>query len=489
MNSPNLAPVIRDYELIEEIGRGGMGVVYKAKHRRLGQVVALKTLMQGQLSTPDDIARFNLEMQAIGRLNHPNIVRATDAGLHQGHHYLVMEFIQGIDVGSLLKQLGSLSVSQSCAIGRGVALALAHAHDQGIIHRDIKPQNVMLTPRGEVKVLDFGLAKAVDPEGRSVVSASYAGTPIYAAPEQFSESRYLSNTVDIYGLGGTLFKMMSGRTPFSDLRAKLAGDPIQPLSLHHREIPRKLDQLVQTMLEHDPQTRPNSAIKIATALHEFCDREPLSQLFAHLKPLAPGKPVQLQNLWSPNSFVPTGPTVIDQQHNISTKRVGQLETDDPLPQSPQVSPQKSRRDMITLIALSLAALMTFGFVGFLLLNPKSEQSESQATREALERNQYHLEWTGGIAELLGMKTHSPTSFHVSGDNVVMEYSTTPGEFTGEHNSQFHGTINGRRIEGTYSEPLSDGAGYLQFNKDYTSASGQWYKNGMSNPWMIKQINE
>jgi tRNA A-37 threonylcarbamoyl transferase component Bud32 len=144
------------YELISEIGRGGMGIVYKARHTKLDRIVALKVLPAEKLSNPQAMARFEREMSAVGRLQHPNIVQASDAGDIDGIHYLAMEYVEGLNLSDLIKKHGPLPISDACELIRQVAVGLQHAFEFGLVHRDIKPGNLMLTPQGHVKLLDLG---------------------------------------------------------------------------------------------------------------------------------------------------------------------------------------------------------------------------------------------------------------------------------------------------------------------------------------------
>jgi len=147
------------YEIVEQIGRGGMGTVYNAVHTRLKRPVAIKVLSAGRLQDPQAIARFQREMEAVGRLDHPNLVRAHDAGEVDGQHFLVMEFLDGTDLTKLVRQGGPLPVADACEVVRQAALGIQYAHEHGLVHRDVKPSNIMLTTAGQVKVLDLGLAR------------------------------------------------------------------------------------------------------------------------------------------------------------------------------------------------------------------------------------------------------------------------------------------------------------------------------------------
>ena len=155
---PESGKRLRDYRLVRKIGEGGMGTVYQAVHVHLAKPVALKILPSDKLQSKQSVKRFRQEMRAVGRVNHPNVVSASDAGTIDGQHFLVMELVQGADLARIINDQGSLAVADACEIVRQAATGLQHAHDNGLVHRDVKPSNVMLTIDGNVKLLDLGLA-------------------------------------------------------------------------------------------------------------------------------------------------------------------------------------------------------------------------------------------------------------------------------------------------------------------------------------------
>ncbi len=184
--------LLGEYRILKELGRGGMGTVYRAIHTRLDRPVALKVLPPERMADPRAVARFEREMKAVGRLSHPNIVQATDARSIEGRHILVMEYVEGHDLTEVVARRGALRVPDACEAVRQAALGLQYAHEHGLVHRDIKPSNLMLTPQGVVKILDLGLARfqmeADQPEGAGLTAAHQAmGTPDYMAPEQVSD--------------------------------------------------------------------------------------------------------------------------------------------------------------------------------------------------------------------------------------------------------------------------------------------------------------
>jgi serine/threonine protein kinase len=179
---------IRDYQIVEKLGEGGMGTVYKAIHERLERTVAIKVLAADRLRDPQGVSRFEREMKAVGKLQHPNIVNAHDAGEADGTHFLAMEYVDGVDLAVLVTRLGPLPISDACELISQAALGLQHIHEHGLVHRDIKPSNLMLAMSGQVKILDLGLALLHDsqqPAGAELTGASQLmGTADYVSPEQ-----------------------------------------------------------------------------------------------------------------------------------------------------------------------------------------------------------------------------------------------------------------------------------------------------------------
>ena len=276
------------YEVLERLGEGGLGVVYKARHTQLRKLVAIKLLRPDRTADAKADVRFRREIQAIGQLQHPHIVAATDAGEIHGAHFLVMELLDGQDLHEVVRSRGPLPVYEACDLIRQAALGLQHAHEQGLIHRDIKPSNLMLTKQGVVKVLDLGLARlnpttsaveeiAANLEmGDATVTGAIVGTIDYMAPEQFTDRHHIDGRTDLYSLGCTLFFLLTGRAPFreagSDLWQRLAAHGTQPIPSIRQirsDSPPALDQLLQRLLAKLPQDRFSSAAEVAAALESF----------------------------------------------------------------------------------------------------------------------------------------------------------------------------------------------------------------------------
>ena len=202
-----------DYEILEELGAGGMGKVYRARDLTLDRLVALKTLARELSADRDYVQRFLKEARAAARLNHPNIVQIYDFGCVDSIYYLAMEFVDGHSLGTYLKR-GHFSESESVQIIRHACRALSIAHADGIVHRDIKPDNLMLTSRGDVKLVDLGIAKRLDEDVSLTQTGQAIGTPHYISPEQIRGQRDIDSRADIYSLGATLYHLLTGHTPY-----------------------------------------------------------------------------------------------------------------------------------------------------------------------------------------------------------------------------------------------------------------------------------
>jgi WD40 repeat protein/serine/threonine protein kinase len=270
-----------DYELLEELDHGGMGTVFRAMHVKLGRQVALKVLPKGRMTDERAVVRFEREMKAIGRLDHPNIVSATDAGEAEGVQFLAMELLDGFDLGQLVDLCGPLRVADACELIANAALGLQCAHEHGLVHRDIKPSNVMLTVDGEVKVLDLGLARFQfdqPADGREITAVGQPmGTADYMAPEQVRDTHSVDIRADIYSLGCTFYKLLSGQPPFGGEQYKSSIDKMMahrkeaapPINLFRRDLPNKVAHVLEQTLDKDPDKRFSEPLELAGALAPF----------------------------------------------------------------------------------------------------------------------------------------------------------------------------------------------------------------------------
>jgi Leucine-rich repeat (LRR) protein len=277
------------YRIEGKLGQGGMGAVYKAIHPRLNRVVAIK-LIAFHLRDPQRIARFNREMQAVAALDHPAIVRAYDGGEHGGFDYLVMEYIAGFDLARLAG-IDRLSVADACELARQAALGLAHLHGRGLVHRDIKPSNLILCLSGQLKILDLGLARLIEPaaEDHALTGADHPlGTSDYLAPEQAVGSRAIDARADLYSLGATLFRLLAGHAPFDDAEHTSALSKMiahvhddRPRLIDARpDAPRALSKLIEKLMAQLPADRPQTAAEVAALLGPFAAGADLAALVA-----------------------------------------------------------------------------------------------------------------------------------------------------------------------------------------------------------------
>lgn len=267
------------YEVLEMIGRGGMGVVYRARHVALKSQRALKILHPGRMGKPGQIEQFYREIEAVGRLEHPNIVAAHDALQDAGYHFLVMEHVEGTNVARLVRQLGRIPVADACEICRQAAAGLGYAHKHGMIHRDVKPSNLLLSTAGIVKVLDLGLVAFRKANGASPAKAKEVlGTADYMAPEQWAGEQEIDGRADVYSLGCTLYQLLVGELPESQV-GRSDRCPQDPRALRH-EVPKDVSALVQRMLSKRPEDRPRRADEVCAALQPHCRGNDLRRLAA-----------------------------------------------------------------------------------------------------------------------------------------------------------------------------------------------------------------
>ena len=249
-----------DYELKKKLGKGGMGEVFLARQISLDRMVALKTLTKELAKKGDFVARFEREAKSMAKIDHPNVVKIYAVDSYKGIHFAAIEYIDGQSVQKWLDHLGRFSIADAVHIAIICGEALKHAHAQNMVHRDIKPDNILITKKGIVKVADFGLAKALDEDVSMTQSGTGLGTPLYMAPEQARNAKYVDNRSDVYALGATLYHMLTGKLPYGGttalelIMAKEKG--IYPQSRTVRpEIPERLDLIIDKMMAKDPNHR------------------------------------------------------------------------------------------------------------------------------------------------------------------------------------------------------------------------------------------
>jgi serine/threonine protein kinase len=276
------------YLLLEKLGEGGMGAVYKGMHSKLKKLFAVKILTPRREFFADMVERFHLEMEAVGRLDHPNIVRATDAGEDSGRFFLVMDYFEGSDLAKVLAARGPLPVAEACGVIYQAACGLQYIADRGLVHRDIKPSNLLLTSEGKVKILDLGLALLRRQEAAEELTevGQVMGTYDYMAPEQTRDSHQVDIRADIYSLGCTFYKLLTGQPPFPGSMYRTSREKVLahreatavPLSVYRQDVPEALTIVLARMLAKTPEERQQAPREVAEALEAYVQNPDLSAL-------------------------------------------------------------------------------------------------------------------------------------------------------------------------------------------------------------------
>ena len=269
-----------DYELLEQIGRGGQGVVFRARQKSLNRTVALKIIGLGQWATKAHLKRFRLEAEAAARLEHPGIVPIHEVGERDGSCYFSMKFVEGGQLDEVARR-EPMPIRQAVELIAKVARTVHYAHEHGILHRDIKPGNILLDAKGEPHLTDFGLARLVESESSVTHTLDVLGTPSYMAPEQaVGNNAAVSSATDVYGLGAVLYQLLTGQPPFAGgttyetIKLLLDTEPRQPRLLNPK-IDRDLTTICLKCLEKDPKRRYSSALALAEDLERWLKHEPI----------------------------------------------------------------------------------------------------------------------------------------------------------------------------------------------------------------------
>lgn len=298
-----------DYELLEQIGQGGMGVVFRARQVRLDRIVALKTIRSGSLASQREIVRFQTEAEAAAELDHPAIVPVFEVGESEGTHFFSMGYVDGISLGEKLHE-GPLLPQEAAELVAQLANAVAYAHGKGVIHRDLKPDNVLLDEQGQPRITDFGLAKRIDTDSGQTQSGEVLGTPSYMPPEQATGSRKIGPTSDVYGLGAILYASLTVRPPFQaasqidTLVQVMENEPVPPRQMNPG-IPRDLDTICLKCLQKEQEKRYPSARELAEDLERFVAGEPI-----HARPVGASERMWMWCKRNPKVALPTAVAVL-----------------------------------------------------------------------------------------------------------------------------------------------------------------------------------
>src|SRR5213082_2860734 len=269
-----------DYELLEEVGRGGQGVVFRARQKSLNRTVALKVISLGQWASKAHLKRFRREAEAAASLDHPSIVPIYEVGERDGSCYFSMKFVEGGQLDEVSRRR-PMSIRHAAELIAKVARTVHYAHEHGILHRDIKPGNILLDDKGEPHLTDFGLARLVEAESTITRTLEVLGTPSYMAPEQAAgNNTQLTSATDVYGLGAVFYQLLTGQPPFAGgttyetIKLLLDTEPRQPRLLNPK-IDRDLSTICLKCLEKDPKRRYSSALALAEDLERWLKHEPI----------------------------------------------------------------------------------------------------------------------------------------------------------------------------------------------------------------------
>jgi WD40 repeat protein/tRNA A-37 threonylcarbamoyl transferase component Bud32 len=271
---------IGEYEVLEELARGGMGIVFKARHQKLQRVVALKMILHGQLAGEDNLQRFHLEATATAQLQHPGIVSIYEVDTHDGQPFFTMEYIDGISLSQAV-QTGPLRGHVAARYLEQTARAVHFAHTRGILHRDLKPANVLIDEHDQPKITDFGLAKVLQSDSKQTKSGAIMGTPSYMAPEQALAIKHVTPAVDVYSLGAILYELVTGRPPFQGETAMatmtmvIEQEPVPPRLLNP-QLDADLETICLKCLEKEPSRRYLSAELLANDLRNYLEGKPIN---------------------------------------------------------------------------------------------------------------------------------------------------------------------------------------------------------------------
>ncbi|MEK7675256.1 MAG: serine/threonine-protein kinase [Verrucomicrobiota bacterium] len=303
VTAPGLGTMLRyfgDYELLDKIAQGGMGVVYKARQVKLNRLVAVKMILSGQLASETDIQRFLTEAEAAANLQHPNIVAIHEVGQHEGRHYFSMDYVEGKNLADYSKD-NPLPAARAAQLIKTIAEAIHFAHQRGTLHRDLKPQNVLIDAAGQPRITDFGLAKLTRTDSSLTREGAVMGSPSYMSPEQAAgKNDLVGPPSDVYSIGAMLYHLLTGRAPFlaetpmATLRKVMEEEPVAPSKLNSKT-PPDLETICLKCLEKKPERRYATARGLAEELGRFLNNEPI--LAKPANPLRKAWSWSLHNPW------------------------------------------------------------------------------------------------------------------------------------------------------------------------------------------------
>lgn len=475
-----LPPELRQhprYRILELLGAGGMGAVYKAEHRLMERPVVLKVIRRDMIDRPDVIERFRRETKAVARLSHPNVVTVFEAEQVGDTHLLAMEFIEGIDLLHLVKGRGVLPVTVACELVRQAAVGLQHVHERGLVHRDIKPSNLMLTRTGLVKLLDLGLAKVKTDVGAAmrgdITRNQFVGTVDYSAPEQWDSGLEVDIRADIYSLGCTLYSLLCGTPPFDSTRYSSvmrqmwahSNAPVPPIADTRSDVPPELEAILNRMLAKIRDDRFATPGEVAIALEPFAAGANLMRLTGQTGTTT--QRIGGSSAIGPQSAVPaTGQSgltscqlaaasgtipraAVLQESSPLGQTVSQAATETVSPQAVPVSAPTRRRPWLAIgIGVAAVVVATLGLMIF-QNRDRSDRNNASSNDPNGGKGTEPAYATSGPPIKVGV-LHSRTGFMAISERSVIDATLLAIE---ELNEQ--GGLLGRRVEPVVEDGASD----------------------------------
>jgi serine/threonine-protein kinase len=418
--------IIGSYVLLDPLGKGGIGRVYKARHLQLDRIVALKFLRKELLSNAHAVQRFQQEARAAARLAHPNIVTLYELATARGQTFLILEYVDGVDLANLIEQRGQLPIAHACHYIMQAATGLQHAHERGLVHRDLKPHNLLLSRADSVvKILDMGLARLVIDEAQTQPSGltrdgAFMGTPDYIAPEQAMDARRSDIRADIYSLGCTLYYLLAGHPPFPEgtaMQKVVWHQQAEPpaLSTLRRYIPPGLEEVIRRLMAKKPEDRPKTPAEAAALLLPFCGSISDLQIPAAPPPVA---------ILVDQSGALSG-TVAEGQSGESVPEVI------PLADVPATGKRFFTRRKL-FVGVALVSLLAGAIAGFFLLRPRhgpNDDPQSLFIEQDVKVGEvFALKGHEGAVQALACSPNGRQALSGDGKGFVRHWNLEKGEF-------------------------------------------------------------